>query len=238
MELVLEFSPQSEISPASPDTDAHPNPSPTSSSSFLRLSPELRNAIYHHLYTSSTIHLGNETPGLLLTCKQIYNECIELFYVATAFYVEEWETLTRWLKHLPQQRRRLITEIWCGQKMALPDAALDNVTCHGVLGRMGRRLKNIGLGLNGDDILRSMVTVDAGFVVWSSDPMLVWTVVREAFLDRLVSIPINEERGLYAMSSLRRKRTSSNSICHRQDKSVIRRVPEICPKWTQYVWTL
>jgi hypothetical protein len=33
-----------------------------------------------------------------------------------------------------------------------------------------------------------MVSVDGGFVVWSSDPMLVWTVVREAFLDRTVSI--------------------------------------------------
>jgi hypothetical protein len=72
--------------------------------------------------------------------------------------------------------------------MALPDAALDNVTCHGVLGRMGRRLKNFGFGRNGDDVLRFMVSVEGEFVVWSSDPMLVWTVVREAFLDRTVSI--------------------------------------------------
>jgi hypothetical protein len=73
----------------------------------------LHNQIHHYLYTSSTIHLGNETPGLLLTCKQICNECIELFYVATAFFVEDWVALTRWLKHLPQQRRRLITDmVW------------------------------------------------------------------------------------------------------------------------------
>jgi hypothetical protein len=181
---------QTSIPPTIPDPNPPPPPNPLlmPSSSFLRLPPELHNQIHHYLYTSSTIHLGNETPGLLLTCKQICNECIELFYVATAFFVEDWVALTRWLKHLPQQRRRLITEIWCGQKMALPDAALDNVTCHGVLGRMGRRLKNFGLGLNGDDVLRSMVSVDGGFVVWSSDPMLVWTVVREAFLDRTVSI--------------------------------------------------
>jgi hypothetical protein len=189
METVQELSQQSETSPATLDPDTHPPPKPLpiSTSSFLRLSPELRNQIYHDIYTSSTIHLGNETPGLLLTCKQIYNECIELFYVVTAFLVEDWEALTRWLKKLPQQRRRLITEIWCGQKMALPDAILDNVTSHGVLGRMWRRLKNLGLGLNGDDILRSMVPVDEAFTLWSSDPMLAWTVVMESFFDRTVS---------------------------------------------------
>jgi hypothetical protein len=227
METVWNSSQQCEISLNSPDSDPHlpRDPMPISSSSFLCLSPELRNQIYHYICTSAAIHLRNETPGLLLTCKQIYNECIELFYVVTAFLVEDWDALTRWLRKLPRQRRRLITEIWCDQKIALPDAPLDNVKSHGVLGRMERRLKNIGLGLNGDDILRSMVPVDETFFVWSSDPMLARTVAREAFLDCMVSIPSRSER------------MSPNNICRSQDKSVIRGVPEICPKWTQYVWT-
>jgi hypothetical protein len=156
--------------------------------------------MYHYIYTSSTFHLGNKTPGLLLTCKQIYNECIELFYVATTFYVEDWKLLIRWLKALPPLRRSLISEIWCVQNMALPDAKMDSVERHGVLGRMGRRLKRIGIGLDGDDILRSRVRIDEEFVVWSSDPMLVWTVVREAFLDRMVNIP--SKRRAYAMPTL------------------------------------
>jgi hypothetical protein len=202
METVWNSSQQSEIPLASSDPDSPqlPTPLPIPSSSLLRLSPELRNDIYHYIYTSSTFHLGNETPGLLLTCKQIYNECIELFYVATAFYVEDWKLLIRWLKALPPLQRSLISGIWCGQNIALPDAKMDSVERHGVLGRMGRRLKRIGIGLDGDDILRSRVRIDEEFVVWSSDPMLVWTVVREAFLDRMVNIP--SKRRAYAMPTL------------------------------------
>jgi hypothetical protein len=128
METVWNSSQQSEIPLASSDPDSPqlPTPLPIPSSSLLRLSPELRNDIYHYIYTSSTFHLGNETPGLLLTCKQIYNECIELFYVATAFYVEDWKLLIRWLKALPPLRRSLISKIWCGQNMALPDAKMNS----------------------------------------------------------------------------------------------------------------
>jgi hypothetical protein len=183
--------PSSQQIPTSPAT-AIPTLHPPPSSSFLRLSPELRNQIYHHIYTSSTTHLGHETPGLLLTSKQIYNECIELFYAVTAFYVEDWELLIQWLKHLPYQRRSLITEIWCGQNMALPDAKRDDVGKHGVLSRMARRLKRLGIGLGGEDVLRSSVRVDAGFEVWSSDPMVVWEVLRQAFYDCMVSSPCGE----------------------------------------------
>jgi hypothetical protein len=61
-------------------------------------------------------------------------------------------------------------------------------------------LKRIGIGLDGDDILRSRVRIDEEFFVWSSDPMLVWSVVREAFLDRMVNIP--SKRRAYAMPTL------------------------------------
>jgi len=71
--------------------------------------------------------------------------------------------------------------------MALPDDPLGNVTCHGVLRRMARRLENLGLGLGGQDVLRSGTQVDERFNVWSSDPVLVWLVVNQVCCDWVVS---------------------------------------------------
>lgn len=156
-------------------------------SSFLRLSPELRNQIYQHIYASSTVHVGVDTPGLLLTNRQSYSESIDLFYSVTAFYVEDWDALLKWLKHLPPARRKLIVEIWCGQDMALPDAPKENVTRHGVLKRMGLRLRRLGLALGAEDTLRSRVWLDNAYGVWSSDPMLAAGVANKAWEERQVS---------------------------------------------------
>ena len=109
---------------------------------------------------SYVIKVGTDNPGLPLTGKQIYTECTDLIYTSTAFYVEDWETLLRWLKHLSPHRRNLIMEIWCGTDMALPDDPMGNVTCHGVLRRIARRLERMGLGLSGQDVLRSGVQID------------------------------------------------------------------------------
>ena len=149
-------------SPADPDQPMLISPalsynavSPPLPSLFLSLSPELRNQVYQHVYTSSVIKVATDTPGLPLTCKQIYAECTDLIYASAAFYVEDWDTLLRWLKNLPPRRRHLIAEIWCGADMSLPDDPTGNATCHGVLRRMARRLENLGLGLGGQDVLRS-----------------------------------------------------------------------------------
>jgi hypothetical protein len=171
------------ISPSPSNT----TPEPPSTSLFLRLSPELRNQIYQHVYASSVIKVSTDTPGLPLSCKQIHAECTDLIYASAAFYVEDWETLLRWLKHLPPRRRNLITEIWCGADMALPDGPTGNVTCHGVLRRMACRLENLGLGLGGQDVLRSGTQVDDTFNIWSSDPVLVWLVVNRTCCDWMVS---------------------------------------------------
>ena len=71
--------------------------------------------------------------------------------------------------------------------MALPDDPQGNVTCHGVLRRMARRLENSGLGLGGVDVLRSGTQVDEVFNVWSSNQVLVWLVVNRAVSDWAVS---------------------------------------------------
>lgn len=175
------------------DTESHDPPESHSStqplnSLFLRLSPELRNQIYHHIFACTVIKVALDIPGLPLTCKQIYTECIELIYASTAFYVQDWQTLIRWLKQLPQRRRNLITELWCDPDLALPDETRTNVTCHGVLRRMTQRLKGLGLGLGGQDVLRSKVMIDARFNIWSSDPALASLVVGEAYCDWSVSL--------------------------------------------------
>ena len=71
--------------------------------------------------------------------------------------------------------------------MALPDDPTGNVTCHGVLRRMACRLENLGLGLGGQDVLRSGTQVDDTFNIWSSDPVLVWLVVNRTCCDWMVS---------------------------------------------------
>jgi hypothetical protein len=106
-----------EISSNLLDSPALVSPSPTTLSPqspalFLRFSPELRNQIYQHLSTSSVVRTATDTPGLLLTCKQIYTECTDLLYASTAFYVEDWDTLLRWLKQLPPGRKNLVADIW------------------------------------------------------------------------------------------------------------------------------
>ena len=53
---------------------------------------------------------------------------------------------------------------------------------------MARRLENSGLGLGGQDVLRSGTQVDEVFNVWSSDPVLVWLVVNRVCCDWVVSI--------------------------------------------------
>ncbi|GAB7332356.1 hypothetical protein MBLNU13_g04178t1 [Cladosporium sp. NU13] len=171
------------ISPA----PSHNIPSPSSPSLSLHLSPELRNQIYQHVYSSSIIKVATDTPGPILTCKQVYAECTDLIYASTAFYVENWDTLLRWLKHLPERKRNLIAEIWCGAGIALSDDPAGNVTCHGMLRRMARRLENLGLGLGGQDVVRSGTQVDEVFNVWSSDPVLVWLVVNRVCCDWVVS---------------------------------------------------
>lgn len=82
----------------------------------------------------------------------------------------------------------MITEIWCGADVALPGDPKANVTCHGVLSRMARRLENLGLGLEGQDVLRSGVQVDESFNVWSSDPTLAWLVINRVCCDWAVCV--------------------------------------------------
>ena len=189
METLNTFQRTDRSSPKDPATPAssHTTLSPPSPSLFFRLSPELRNQIYQHVHASSVIKIATDIPGLPLTCKQIYAECTDLIYASTAFYIEDWDTLLRWLKRLPPLRRNLITEIWCGADMALPDDPTGNVTCHSVLRRMAHRLENLGLGLGGQDVLRSGTQVDEMFNVWSSDPVLVWLVVNRVCCDWVVS---------------------------------------------------
>ena len=138
-----------------PQSPSHTTPSPPSKPLFLRLSPKIRNRICRYVYTSSVVKVSTDTPGLPLPCKQIYAECTELIYASPALYVEGWDTLLRWLKRLPPHRRNLIEEIWYGADTALSDEPTENVTCHGVLRSMARRLDNLGLRLGGQDVLRS-----------------------------------------------------------------------------------
>ena len=85
--------------------------SPQSPSFFIRLSCELRTQIYQHLYTFSVLKVATDTPSLPLTCKQIYAECTDLIHASIAFYVEDYETLLRWLKQLSPHGADLIAEI-------------------------------------------------------------------------------------------------------------------------------
>jgi hypothetical protein len=167
---------------------SHNTPKPQISC-FLRLSPELRNQIYQLVCDSAVLHIGAETPGLSLTCEQFYGESIELFYASTAFYVESWDILLQWLQQLLERRRLMIAEIWCGSDMSLPDSRREDVSCHGVLRRMSRRLRKPGLPLYDEDVLRAGVRIDDVFTIWSSNPDLAWLAVGKVHRIWSVSSP-------------------------------------------------
>lgn len=151
---------------------------------FFRLPSELRNQIYQLTFASTAMHVGTEIPGLLLACRQIFNECVKIFYTAAAFYVENREALCRWLKRLSEKYKVLISEIWCSQNTSLPGSPWTTIARHGISNdwvsqRMSRRLKKLETTLR-KDVLRVSVGFDEFWEVWASNPRLVYELAVEA----------------------------------------------------------
>lgn len=96
----------------------------TTSSPFLKLPREIRDAVYALVISGRTIpikkHQRNPKHciGILMACKQTHNETLKLFYSTSIFAVEEnWARRgVEWLAALPEQYRE-----WIGRIVFLRD---------------------------------------------------------------------------------------------------------------------
>ena len=72
---------------------------------LLDLPPELRTTIYEHVFASTPVEITMmpcDPHPMLLTCKQIYNEAILIFYGMTNFYFDDHMDCFEWMEKLPK----------------------------------------------------------------------------------------------------------------------------------------
>ncbi|KAL8688763.1 MAG: hypothetical protein Q9218_005409 [Villophora microphyllina] len=104
--------------------------SPTRSTSFLTLPPEIRNKIYRHLLLAShqpisnartsTVFLSQECrqttndkqihPTLLSTCRQISREASAILYTGNTFVFKGSEIVTKWLDQIGPDNTALVQD--------------------------------------------------------------------------------------------------------------------------------
>lgn len=72
-------------------------------SPLLDLPPEIRNNIYEMVFEGTIIKVDREdlpstAPGLLRTCRQIYNEAVGMYHASATIYSRFYFRLYMWLK--------------------------------------------------------------------------------------------------------------------------------------------
>ena len=89
-------------------------------SQLLRLPAELRDQIYQYTFEGDIFDVDKprlkkphrrNTIGLLLSCEQIHDEAIELYYKHTTFFFVDWNEGTDWLKERPYRYIDLISDL-------------------------------------------------------------------------------------------------------------------------------
>lgn len=85
---------------------------------FARLSPELRNRIFSHTFSSDfavTLHDGNTQHALTKTCRQIRVESLSMYHAMTRFnaHLEDAPVtpVVHWLQSIGQEASLLVREI-------------------------------------------------------------------------------------------------------------------------------
>lgn len=94
------------------DSPAPPRTS-TTSTPFFRLSAELRNRVYALATPPSKVNVNKwyRLPGLLRTCKQIYEESVQLYYHAIEFRFSSLYACVGWLSRLSQRNKRALSSV-------------------------------------------------------------------------------------------------------------------------------
>lgn len=88
---------------------------------LMRLPPELRNRIYHQAFkghetvlecAAGTLRLRMpQAPGILLTCRQVHQEAVGIFYSTTAICSSTAWCIAKWLQGLPENRVDLLSDV-------------------------------------------------------------------------------------------------------------------------------
>lgn len=89
-----------------------------SASPIFKLPPELRNAIYSLVFQDHTVevvsverYLKAQPPGLLITCKQLYTEAVEVYYSNVAAEGKSVDDVFDWALRMPKQYYNLVPEL-------------------------------------------------------------------------------------------------------------------------------
>lgn len=89
-----------------------------SNSPFFKLPPELRNAIYGTVFQNHTIevvsaerNLKAQPPGLLVACKQVYTEAVEIFYSAVIVEGRSAIDIFDWALLMPKRYYDLVPAV-------------------------------------------------------------------------------------------------------------------------------
>ena len=106
-------------------------------SPLLRISPEIRNAVYELVFSRMYIQIpewhgidyhGSNPIPLLLTCKKIHAEAIQLYYASAIFHFkyDSIDCFEKWTKGIGPVRTALIKHVWLQRDHEFPNNRCDS----------------------------------------------------------------------------------------------------------------
>ena len=158
------------------------NPSAPQSSNLLRLPGEVRNIIYALVFADNTVMIPRNTRhtrgrsasnGLVLACKQIMNEAIEIYYMSTTFEFELGGKyrLSQWMDKIGPTRVALVQKIRLHTRFTDRGAYSDeyvriSTESAGRLLEAAQKETNLRSG-----VLEACIQFEDG-LVWTSSPLV------------------------------------------------------------------
>lgn len=97
-------------------------------SPLLDLPPEIRNIIYERVFENAIIKIEgegliSEAPSLLLTCRQVYDEALGMYYACSMVYTKYGWKLWMWLW---RTRLKLSTEALVNRRNSVKNALFEH----------------------------------------------------------------------------------------------------------------
>ncbi|KAF2212675.1 hypothetical protein CERZMDRAFT_84326 [Cercospora zeae-maydis SCOH1-5] len=175
----------------STSTSTLPPPPPSSTSSnltptLLTLPREIRDQIYHHLFTHNIVHLSLPTQprniGLLRTSHQLRSEASKPYYNHTTFYTDlVLANLYSWLQRLPASQHGHVRNIL---RVDFEAKTRNNIGRIEKLVQCREKLRGMGIGL-GDGVVKVALRGEGDEEVWGTELPEGWPEsARAKVLDR------------------------------------------------------
>ena len=130
---------------------------------------ELRQNIYVKLFEDTTTEITEgvytqrayDAPLILLTCKQIHNEAISIFYQTTSFYFEVHGRGLRWYSQLPHKHRKRVSRMRYGIHVTIGQRPQRGDFRRTLMEKYGIELK--------DGVLEYRERLEGEKLVWTSE---------------------------------------------------------------------